>query len=79
MPKLDDGRIPVRESEVGTEADVPHAWVISIDSMSIAKAREVGRILGQNDVHGVFLDGNMATNISRYAKWREAQRRKGGE
>ena len=79
MAADDDGRIPVKESEVGTEADVPHAWVISIDSMSIAKAREIGRILGQNGVHGHFLDGSMATNINRYAKWRQAQRGKGGE
>lgn len=69
----------MRESDVGGAADVEHAWTISVDSMSVAKAREIGRVLAEHGVHGHFLDGTTATNINRYAKWRDEQRRKGGD
>lgn len=69
----------MREQDVGTERDVPHAWVIEIDEMSVAKAREIGRVLAQHGIHGHFLDGDLATNMREYAKWRQRQRMKGGD
>lgn len=67
----------MKESEVGTELDVPHAWVIEIDEMTVAKARELGRVLAEHGLHGHFLDGELADHMREYAIWR--QRQKGGE
>lgn len=67
----------MKESEVGTAADVPHAWVIEIDSMSVAKARELGRVLAEHGLSGHFLSGELADQLREYAKWRHQQ--KGGE
>lgn len=67
----------MKESDVGTSADVPHAWVIEIDSMSVAKARELGRVLAEHGLSGHFLSGELADQLREYAKWRHEQ--KGGE
>lgn len=66
----------MREVDVGTEADEARAWTISV-TMTVAQAREVGRVLGERGVHGLFLDGEPADNLRKYAIWRRSQ--KGGE
>jgi hypothetical protein len=54
-----DGRITVKENEVGTEKDVPHVWVIEVVT-SIAGARKLGKVLGENGFTGKFIDGDIA-------------------
>ena len=61
------------ESDVGGERDPPHAWVIEIDAMSVERAREIGRLLGEAGVTGRFLSGDVAENLREYAQWRKAQ------
>lgn len=67
----------MKESEVGTAKDVPHAWVIEIDEMTVAKARELGRVLAEHGLTGHFLSGELADQMREYAKWRQQQ--KGGD
>ena len=73
---MSDGRVPVKETEVGTEKDVPHVWVIEVFA-SIADARRIGRVLGENGLTGKFIDGDIAGLARDGAKWRRMM--KGGE
>lgn len=67
----------VKENDVGGAGDVPCAWVIQIDSMTVAKAREIGRLLGQHGVTGRFVAGEIAENMREFAKIRKQMQ--GGE
>lgn len=71
-----DGRTPVKESEVGTEKDVPHVWVIEVVA-SIAGARKLGRVLGENGFTGKFIDGDIAGLARDGARYRKMM--EGGE
>ena len=68
----------MKESDVGTEADVPHLWVIEI-VLSVKQARELGGVLGENGYTGKFIDGDIASLARDGAKWRRMQKEKGGE
>lgn len=67
----------MRESEVGKRADVPHAWVIEVEEMTIQQARELGVILGKHGFTGKFISGDIASLSRDGAKWRQLQ--KGGD
>ena len=71
-----DGRIPVKENEVGTEKDVPHVWVIEVVT-SIAGARKLGQVLGENGFTGKFIDGDIAGLARDGARYRKLM--KGGD
>ena len=52
---------------VGPFRDEPCAWVIEIDSMTVSKAQEIGKLLGSNGVTGRFMTGDMADNMKAFA------------
>jgi hypothetical protein len=72
---IDDGRTPLKESEVGTEADMPHTWVIEV-FLSVQQARELGKVLGKAGYTGKFIDGDIASLALDGAKYRKM---KGGD
>ena len=66
----------MRESDVGTELDVPHTWVIEVET-TVAGAREVGKVLGAHGFTGRFIDGDIAGLARDGARWRKHM--KGGD
>lgn len=58
---------------MGTERDVPHAWVIEVEA-SVAGAREIGKVLGGLGFTGRFIDGDIAGLARDGARWRKMQR-----
>lgn len=66
----------MKENEVGTATDVPGPWVIQVDSMNVAQARELGKVLGERGITGRFMAGEVTDHMRDYARIRHA---KGGE
>ena len=64
--------------------DEPHDWVIFIEPITTAQARELGAILGANGYTGTFHDGPYAHHMRKYKQLRDEYRRlmeqvKGGD
>lgn len=61
---------------MGTGADVPHVWVIEVET-TVSGARALGKVLGEQGFTGTFIDGDIAGLVRDGARWRRMM--KGGE